>query len=76
MPSPVAVRSAGCSLSIAAFIAARLVVGATSKVALAANSTNPRLMHGVSTSAKCLAADWAASMSNVRAIEELTISAC
>ena len=36
MPSPVAVRSASCSLSIAALVASRLVVGDTSTVAVPA----------------------------------------
>ncbi len=36
MPSPVAVRSANCSLSSAALVAARLVVGDTNTVAVPA----------------------------------------
>ena len=36
MPSPVAVRSANCSLSIAVLVASRLVVGDTSTVAVPA----------------------------------------
>ena len=36
MPSPVAVRSASCSLSIAVFVDSRFVVGETSTVAVPA----------------------------------------
>jgi hypothetical protein len=39
----------------------RLVVGATSNVALAANATSPRLTAGVSSLANCLPASWAAA---------------
>lgn len=61
MPSPVAVFGAGCRLSMPALTAARLVVGGTSSVALAANSTSPRLMAGVNWSANCLPASLAAA---------------
>ena len=62
MPSPVAVRSANCSLSSAALVASRLVVGDTSTVAVPAYSISPRLIPGVSSSANCLAASWAAAI--------------
>ena len=61
MPSPVAVLGAGCMLSIALLTASRLVVGGTSSVALAANSTTPRLMAGVNSWANCLPASFAAA---------------
>ena len=48
MPSPVAVRSATCSLSIAFLVASRLVVGETSTVAVPAYEISPRLIPGVS----------------------------
>lgn len=60
-PSPVAVFGAACRLSMPALTAARLVVGGTSRVALAANSTRPRLIAGVSWSANCLPASLAAA---------------
>jgi hypothetical protein len=61
MPSPVAVFGAGCRLSMPDFTAPRCGVGGTNRVALAANSTNPRLMAGVSWSANCLPASFAAA---------------
>lgn len=62
MPSPVAVRSANCSLSSAALVESRLVVGDTNTVAVPAYAISPRLMPGVSSSANCLAASWAAAI--------------
>jgi hypothetical protein len=61
MLSPIAVRSINCSLSIAALVASRLVVGDTKTIALPPNSISPKLIPGVSSSANCLAASSAAA---------------
>ena len=61
IPSPVAVRSATLSESIEALTASRSVDGAINIVAFPANSTRPRLIPGVSSSANCLPASLAAA---------------
>lgn len=62
MPSPVAVRGSGTSLSMARFTCSWSVVGATNRVAPEENLTSPRLIPPVSMSAKCLPACRAASI--------------
>jgi hypothetical protein len=56
----VAVRFCAWSVSMAAFIASRSVVGATSRLAVPAKATSPRLMPGVSSSVNRLPASLAA----------------
>ena len=62
MPSPVAVRGSGTSFPIACLTWSRSIVGATNSVAPEENFTKPRLMPGVSMSAKWMPASRAASI--------------